>query len=208
MGWTVYYKDNSPRGIDAERAEIHRLCTWAGENSKSEVVDAKKVGTTWYVAHRITPKASDHHPLPYQPYIDGTYVVCTVILTSRQNGEWGYKAMGETSGPYQTACPASILDALSPLVADADTYAREWRESCRAARRTKTTAITPGKLPQGTRVTLAEPVTFTGGLKASEFTVQKRPGRKRERTLFLADAGFLCRLPSHLLQSAKIQIPA
>ena len=64
-----------------------------------------------------------------------------VILTSRKKGEFGYKNIGEDSGPFYYDCPAKMineLDILAPV--DPDSNAGIWREECRkkrAARRVK-----------------------------------------------------------------------
>lgn len=194
MGWTVHYRHNSPQGHAAEKAEIVNLFTPA-ENSgvTFDVLQASKVGSVWYVAVRMTGA----NPAPYIADADGSFVFCAVILTSRKNGEWGYKDMTETMGPVESKAPASILAKLSPLDdSDRATYAREWRARCRAyAARVKPR--------HGDRVKLAEPVPFTGlqGQKVDvqdvECTFYMRRGKKR--TCYRhPDVGLLRLRPEHL----------
>jgi len=202
MGWSIYSAASSPQNKEQEYDEIRRLCTWDGDKATNTLVDAKKVGSTWYAAMRITPKDETHTDSQYIADDDGSFVIAVVFLTSRERGEWGYKDMSESMGPCYYDCPASILALLSPLTGEG--YAKEWRAKCEETRKAKRAKVTPGSLPHGATVTLQEPLSFQGGVKEQTFTVQKRAGYKREKTLFQTSDGWLCRLTSRHLEGATI----
>ena len=93
---------------------------------------ASKVGSTWYLAIRLTPKpgqqVAELAMRGYVPDAAGAIVYAGVVLTSRRDGEWGYKAMCETMGPHEAAAPCKLLDLLSPLDPKVETFAAAWRE--------------------------------------------------------------------------------
>ena len=199
MGWIVKSRWNSPQGHAAEKAEILKLFTVtadaAAQGVAYDVLQASKVGSTWYVAAKVTGQA--YRPTCYVPDADGTVTVAFVILTSRANGEWGYKDMDECAGPREAKAPASLLDKLSALQdGDAAQYARAWRDHCRAyAARVKPA--------HGDKVRLASPVPFTGtqgqpvAVSEVECTFYMRRGKKR--TCYRhPDVGLLRLRPDHL----------
>jgi hypothetical protein len=60
-----------------------------------------------------------------------------VYLIERQGGDWGYKDMEESMGPYVYDCPLAFLDMVPEPV---NGYAKEWREKVRAYHATKASA--------------------------------------------------------------------
>jgi hypothetical protein len=54
-----------------------------------------------------------------------------VFLTTRKNGEFGYKEMGEECGPYHYDAPIKMLDLLDRLSPSDNGYALKWRQACR-----------------------------------------------------------------------------
>lgn len=52
-----------------------------------------------------------------------------VYVLSRQGGEWGYKSMDESMGPYYFDCPLKFLDMVPEPESQ---YAKEWRQKVRA----------------------------------------------------------------------------
>lgn len=73
-------------------------------------------------------------------------IVGVVMLTYVENkNTFGYKLIGETSGPNCRNCPTSILDLLTPTDSE---WANEWRKDCYAnAKKPKIS-----KLPIGTEI--------------------------------------------------------
>jgi hypothetical protein len=154
MGWTFYSGWNSPRDAQAERREVERLLTWDTPGGAAHMLDARKVGSVWYAAVRVTRGGESQRD--YVPALDGSYVFCAVILTQRSGGEWGYKDISETMGPAECRAPELILKLLSPLT-DPDGYAAKWRAECRAARKGGAASFKVGD-----RIRLAHPVTLNG----------------------------------------------
>jgi len=125
MGWTIHYDIPTD-----ERREILNILRWP---YPAEVLKLRKVGSIWFAAVRFSPKGDT---LPenirgqYTPDHTGSITACIVILTSRKNGEWGYKDMSEDMGPAEPycRCPNSILKLLSPT---SNPYALAFRDRCR-----------------------------------------------------------------------------
>ena len=200
MGWTVYYRQNSPRTYAAEKAEILNLFSVtdaaAAKGISMDVLQASKVDSTWYVAVKVTGRGDS--AAPYVTDADGTYVAAAVILTSRKNGEWGYKDMTETMGPRESKAPATLLAKLSPL-RDGDgngAFARRWRADCEEyANRVKP--------KHGDRIKLAEPVTFPRlkgqSVKVTEVECTYYMRRGKKLTCYRhPDVGLLRLRPDHL----------
>lgn len=102
MGWTYFKAPAGKRSVDILREELSSL-TW---------LDAQQVGRTIYAA--VT-----------HPKVVGAFAL--VVLIDRRGGQFGYKDIDESMGPYESECPARILNKLT---ADANEYAREWRKRC------------------------------------------------------------------------------
>jgi hypothetical protein len=113
MGWLFSNNFNPNR-----RIELDKQFTWASETARCRVLKSAMVGTTYYAAIEYTIEETGERK-----------VFAAVALTeASRDGGWGYKDMDETVGPYETRCPASILDLLSPTD---NQYALEWRQRCR-----------------------------------------------------------------------------
>jgi hypothetical protein len=63
-----------------------------------------------------------------------------VLTTGRPGARFGWKAMEERMGPFESECPAHILDLLSPTEHE---QALRWRARCRA-RLARLAAVVPG----------------------------------------------------------------
>jgi hypothetical protein len=113
----------------------------------------------------------------------GAIVYAGIVLTSRRDGEWGYKDMCEIMGPHEAAAPLRLLDLLSPLDPEVETFAARWRERVaahHAARRARL-SVRPGDV-----VEFDVAVEFTGGLKVRRFRAyayRRHPGA-RARILY------------------------
>lgn len=78
------------------------------------------VGGTYYAAVKVTILSTGE-----------AETFAAVVLTHTNNRDYfnfGVKTMGESSGPCEDHCPASILSLLSPTDSE---YANNWRERCR-----------------------------------------------------------------------------
>lgn len=104
MGWDYTHATHYTRtGAIDRKAEIDELYTWQNDTRKAEVVRSAMVGGTYYA-------------------------VVLAHTNSRDYFNFGVKTMGESSGPCEDHCPASILSLLSPTDSE---YANNWRERCR-----------------------------------------------------------------------------
>ena len=189
MGWTFYNRTPAD-----ERAEIDRLLTWDNEHSAAQVLDARKVGSTWYAAVKMLRHNGTQRD--YVTDLDGSYTFCAVILTKRSGGEWGYKDMCETSGPAECKCPALILKLLSPLT-DPNGYAAQWRKDCGQGRKSAAQSFKVGdRLRLATRPTL-------GGQVVEVVTVETYQRRGRNMRAYRAEGVGLFRMDSSWLAGAE-----
>jgi hypothetical protein len=103
MGWTYFKPPGGKRAVEILRDEIRPLM----------ILRAEQIGSTVYAAVKAPSAPAE--------------VFAMVFLIHRRNGQFGYKDMGEEMGPYESDCPASILNMLT----DTDSqYARDWRARC------------------------------------------------------------------------------
>ena len=189
MGWTTYAAYCSPKTREEERAEIERLYTSLVETAPytAECLMASKVGSVWYLAIRLTPKPG-HGPADppmrgYVPDAAGRIVYAGVVLTSRRDGEWGYKDLCETMGPHEAQAPLRLLDLLSPLDPEAGRYAQGWRDKVRATHEAKRSRL---KVRAGDVIEFPQPVELSGGLKSRRFEAfaYHRNTRSRAQILY------------------------
>lgn len=177
MGWTFHYQ--APRNRAEEKAEIEKLCTWEDEQAKRFPVQVSQVGNVWYVAIRVMPKV-DYAPLTDSTYIadsDGSYTFCAVFLTSRRDGERVYKDMTECMGPVESKAPMSLIRKLSKIH-DGESYAIQWRESCR-----KYAASKPPALKEGD-VIKTRPIALPNGDTIKNFRVDTYRQRGKNRKVY------------------------
>jgi len=158
------------------------------------VIKSARVGSVYYAAVKVTD--------PDRP--ENTYVFCVVARAEYAGREFIYKDMSESMGlsSHFHTCPASVLDALTPVAeivakgiwekVGAES-ATEWRRRCREnAQRSR--------LKDGDRIRTRNPLTFEGGLRGDTFIKVSRPGR---RGLFReAQTGTVVRLPATVVRSA------
>lgn len=94
-------------------------------------------------------------------------IVCLVRWNprDREGLVFGYKAMDETCGPCEAACPERVLRLLTPTEND---HALAWRRRCEEnlARRRR-------PLEDGMRVRLSSALTFCDGHVGADFVVEK-----------------------------------
>lgn len=189
MGWTVYDAGYSPQTREDERAEIVRLYTSLVGTAPytAECLMASKVGSVWYLAIRLVPKPGhDGSGLPLRGYVPdraGAIVYAGIVLTSRRDGEWGYKDLSESMGPHEAAAPLKLLALLSPVDPEADTYAGAWRGRVRATHEARRARL---KVRAGDVIEFDAPVAFAGGLTAWRFQAfeHRRSARGRAQILY------------------------
>lgn len=106
MGWTYKFvgiTDKKPKQLMTEELEQY---------GSEKVLKAAVVRGVYYAAVRNERNGK----------ING--VVC---LMRKQGDDFGWKDIWEEMGPFESRCPKSIIDLLSPTDSE---YAKQWRERC------------------------------------------------------------------------------
>lgn len=131
MGWTAGYLDR-PFSAEAAIAFAH------GDGFMDSVLATARYGTVIYAAVRAS---------------DSDDVFGLVLLAERREGVLFTKSINEDAGPAQDACPARILNLLTPT---SNECARRWRERCRAR-------LARGRPRKGQKVVFETPICFSDG---------------------------------------------
>ncbi len=154
MGWTFTAR---PRG-ESDRTFFRGVF----DGPQGEVVDVARRKFVVYVAYR-------------QKDTGRTFAVICLTRQVRDAFNFGFKDIDEFSGSYERECPERILDRLSPLEAfegmvsaQGLTWAREWREACRAYWAAQHRRV---PLTKGTVVRTPTPLTFTTGNREDLFLI-------------------------------------
>jgi hypothetical protein len=141
MGWTSFF--------DNRELSTGEICTreFTDTNPAGDrwsVVDQSTRGSVWYAIGRLD--RVDQPPVFYG----------LVWLTSRKNGQFGYKSMTDCMGPYRWDMPKRLLDQLDQLAPNAPQTALDWRAKCReklAEKRKPKLKLAPGQIVTFPRVT-------------------------------------------------------
>lgn len=182
MGWLFM---RSLGGHATPKAYLDDQFTYERPEGRSRVLASRLVGQRTYYA------AVEH----VAATTGGTQVwglVCLVRYNprDREGYVFGYKDMSESMGPVEDACPAEVLDLLTPTD---KTFALAWRARCRArlaARR----AIKAKSAPQpGQLVVFASPIQFRNGRSFTQLRAVRLPGRRG--LVFQAEDGGFYRIP-------------
>ena len=115
MGWIGRWYYGTTR--QERLAKMTEVYNWEDERKKVETIDAVLVGTTAYLAVKVTNKATGE-----------SHVSASVVLSRLEGRELMTKEIGEECGPCEKGCPRHILDKLTPTESQ---WANEWRKACR-----------------------------------------------------------------------------
>ena len=115
MGWTGRWYYGTTRKERLEK--MTEVYNWEDERKKVETIDAVLVGTTAYLAVKVTNKETGE-----------SRVSASVVLSRQESNELMTKEIGEECGPTAKNCPRRILDKLTPTESQ---WANEWRKACR-----------------------------------------------------------------------------
>lgn len=122
MGWLWMDK---PANV---KAYLDKTCTWETETAVNRVLRSALVSMSeYYAAVETTEKSTGERK-----------VWAAAFMVKFAKGEFGYKDMDESVGPYTNRCPEKILDLLTPTEYP---HAMVWRHKCReywAAKRDRT----------------------------------------------------------------------
>jgi len=140
MGWTSF-ADN---GLSTGEICTREFTSTNPAGDRWSIVDQSTRGAVWYAIGRLD--RVDQPPVFYG----------LVWLTSRKRGEFSYKDMDESCGPYYWDMPARLLDQLDKLSPNPGQSAIDWRAKCRAklaAKRKPKQKLAPGQIVKFPHVT-------------------------------------------------------
>ena len=130
MGWTSYHATHYKNSKIDRKAECDAYFLDGLNAGYYDVLKSSMVGSTYYAAVKPLKKyGSDGKEVVDIPETE-QQVIGVIFLTSTDVKDYynfSYKDMSETMGPYESNCPKSILDLLSPTDNE---YANAWRQRC------------------------------------------------------------------------------
>lgn len=182
MGWIYTEKDAS--------ISVKQFFEMEFGGPHSKVLDCAVVGLhTAYVALQSTAAGTK------EPAV--TAVVCHLDYAHTERFNFGYKPVGEESGPVEDECPERILDILSPTTHE---YARQWRTRCR--QRIERRRARPS-LKTGSHLLLDAPVEFADGRSREVFYIEDARRRR-----FVSKDGVRCKIPRSVLEETGYSVHA
>lgn len=129
MGWTGIYTGTMTR---KERiAFMDKSYTWR----TNAVIKSTLVGTTYYAA--VKDSAT------------GRVWAGIALTRMKKSGEFVYKDMDESLGPFQGECPISIINLLTPTDSE---HANNWRKSCKEYAEKKKIVLKQNYLTKGSNI--------------------------------------------------------
>jgi hypothetical protein len=145
MGWLTYYRERE----ESDRDHLQRELWPSGQ---CRIGECGTAGGTFYAL--CEPAAED------EPF-------ALIVLQRRTRGQYNYgrKELTESSGPYESQCPARVLDAIERAIpVPPNEWAEEWRSRCREniVRRQAAKSV-----KSGTWIELASPLVFSDGVGRS-----------------------------------------
>jgi hypothetical protein len=196
MGW-LYMK--SLKGHSGPRQYLDAQFTYERPDLISKVLRSALVGMrVYYAAVEQVRVATGQREV--------WAVICLVRYNPRdpEGYIFGYKDMEESMGPYESDCPAPILDLLTPTDRE---YAVQWRARCRentVARRTRASKPNPRA---GQVIVFDEPLSFADGRSFQQLEVIANP-RSHRTVLFRASgSGNIYRIPNIKRRSYRLVDP-
>lgn len=201
MGWTETQaycrKSNGTADIKADLDRLFESTTsvFCKRIIKSQIAKAQyghsSQSKVYYGA--LECQEQPYHVMQRNDGGDGRTVTCVVVLiepASDPRFDYMYKEMDEFCAPSEAACPASILNLLTPTDSE---WANEWRAECRSNAESKAFASKLSKLPLGSEIVWTVPdgieLTLNGNTiePGSEFHLfRERHGRGKKWIAYTA----------------------
>ena len=188
MGWTSYHATHYKNGKIDRKAECDAYFLDGLNAGYYDVLKSSMVGSTYYAAVKPLKKyGSDGKEVVDIPETEQK-VFGVVFLTSTDTKDYfnfSYKDMDETMGPWESNCPNSILDLLSPTDNE---YANAWRQRCRDNLEKKKDKDSLNNLPVGSVIRVEMPFDTTRFSEGSVVTLTKRAGWGKQRAKWFANS--------------------
>ena len=193
MGWLLML---DLRGFATPRSYLENQLPYVRDDPRLTVLASSMVGNTYYAACERLEASSQRQVFA---------VVCpTKTSTGARDGcTFGYKDMTEHMGPYESECPASILDELTETDSE---HALAWRARCRAnITQRKLLNAKPTPKP-GQFIVFDEPMRFSDGRDRTRFEVVPNP--KGKTPLFRdPETRSICRIPAFRKRTYRLINP-
>ena len=157
MGWTSYHATHYKKGKIDRKAECDAYFLEGLNAGYYDVLKSSMVGSTYYAAVKPLKKCGSDGKEVVDIPEEEQKVIGVVFLTSTDSKDYfnfAYKDMSETMGPYESNCPKSILDLLSPTDNE---YANAWRQRCLDNLEKKKDKDALGNLPVGSVIKVTLP---------------------------------------------------
>jgi len=183
MGWIWYKAKHYKNGKVDRKKEMDSYF-----NEHLTLLKSSMVGSVYYAAVKVNTTEE----------VFG--FVASTATKARDVYNFGYKDLDETCGPYQSKCPVSILNLLTPTDSQ---WANEWRQRCRDYAKAKADERRSpnifSKLPIGTKVIWTVPCDNPFCLNEGEkLELEKAKSFGRVRSYWLCRAQCLRIYPKHV----------
>lgn len=177
MGWTFMER---PRDV---KTYFREQLTWGGDHSTNRCLDVALTLNVAYAAVETRSNETGEREV-------WAAVILIKYVKARDGLEFGYKDMSESMGPVESACPARILDLLTPTDSE---NANEWRRRCRATLEQRGKARS---LKSGSMIEFEAPVRFDDDFEGKRFTIEMVPRgwRGRRQKVLRGENGGLYRV--------------
>ena len=183
MGWTSYHATHYKSGKIDRKAECDAYFLEGLNAGHFEVLKSTMVGSVYYAAVRGLKQCEDNGNI-----YAATPVFGVVFLTSVDTKDYfnfSYKDIDETMGPYESNCPKSILDLLSPTDNE---YANAWRQRCMDNLAKKKDKNSLNNLPVGSVIRVEMPCDTRYFKKGSIMNLTKCAGWGNQRAKWYASS--------------------
>ena len=169
MGWTSIHKRSGVSVKEVLEKEFNYDHPAEGRSGK--VIACSANWTTAYLAYEIKSPEKGREVIA---------IVCHIHHTPRalDGYNFTYKDVSESMGPYQTRCPKTILNLLTPTT---EKYALDWRKACWDRIEKKANAP---KVKEGDWVKFKESLSFRSGVVTDTLQWVKGNTFKREYEYF------------------------
>lgn len=208
MGWIYTHKDSGESASEFLKRELFTFYH-VPESERPTVVANAGTDFVINIPANYIKKQPENLFSCYEREANGSVNTLVAVLTARSKEyhNFGYKDLGETSGPYKNT-NASLLKYLTPLRDDGSLmyqWAKEFRERIQA---TKESRAVIAKINDGDKIKLEYPVKV-GGVSYDTFTARSMRYQQSRKIIqngrvWVTPNGTLVRLSKETVRNAKI----